>query len=249
MKTRRLQMLRFSVNFRRKVPSPVPCQLMHPFIAQLRQRLTTGPLPGQAAQELMAAIGREERQRRFRLKPGQQPRKAGVLVLFFPQEDHFALPLIRRPDYEGVHSRQMAFPGGMYEPDQDQSLQDTALRETREEIGVQVSPDCVLGQLTELYVGPSNVLVTPVVAYLDQAPQYTPDPHEVDAVFDITLPELLNPLHRSVKNIRVAEGISIRAPYFGVQQQTIWGATAMMLSELLALVAQIDPSGQRHGQN
>ncbi|MEZ4727683.1 MAG: CoA pyrophosphatase [Caldilineaceae bacterium] len=207
------------------------------FIEQLAQDLQ-GPLPGRAAQYRMAPQPR----------PGAEPydqfpadaRRGGVLVLFYPVADQPYLPLILRPTYEGVHSGQVGFPGGGQEAG-DPDIVATALREAQEEIGIDLAPITVLGQLSPLYVFASNYLVQPTVAWMTQPPRFLIDPREVAELIEMPLSALLDPANyrRETWELR---GRVADVPFFHIQTYTIWGATAMMLSELLALPAMGIPS-------
>ena len=201
-------------------------------ISRLRKRFDQ-PLPGWEAQQQMAT--RVHRNARFQPRP--DARRAAVLMLLYPHQGETHLPLIVRPVYEGVHSGQIALPGGKVQ-EYDHSIVHTALRETAEEIGVSVPEDQVLGVLSELYIPPSNMLVTPVVAYSEKKPQYQPDPLEVAEVLDFPLAAFARPRHQQVLPIRVANGQTLQAPSYVIEERVIWGATAMMMSELTALVQQ-----------
>jgi len=198
----------------------------------LKQRLQS-PLPGRAAQMKMTSLPSERQ-----VPPGVYPRKAGVLVLLFRRNGHWHLPLIQRPTYPGVHSGQMAFPGGQYEK-QDADLVETALRETHEEIGVVVERQQVVGQLSDLYIPPSNNLVTPVLAITNQLPAYQPDPLEVAKVVEAPLPVLQDTANQRPVKLELETGIKVQVPSYQVEGHTVWGATAMMLSELLEILAEL----------
>ncbi len=200
------------------------------FTESLKEKLRH-PLPGAPVQNRMAAASR--------LKPALQPdektRQSAVLILFYPRDGRVFVPLILRPVYDGVHSGQMAFPGGRYEPE-DESLVRTALREAREEIGLRPDDVEVLGPLTRLYVPPSNLLVQPVVAALSYPPAFCPDPREVAGIFEFSLDEITDPsvISEAVIDVR---GMKVRAPHYLIQNQMVWGATAMMISELNEVLA------------
>jgi len=149
------------------------------------------------------------------------------------------LPLILRATYKGVHSGQVGFPGGSWE-EGDTDIVATALRETYEEIGVQAKHVQVIGQLSQLYVFASNHLVHPTVAWIDHRPSFRLDAREVAQLIEIPLHELLNPKNTRVEEWQLRDR-KAKVPFYSIQGQTIWGATAMMLSELLALpaIAQI----------
>lgn len=199
-------------------------------IRTLRERLAT-ELPGWDAHSLMAT----EVHRKARVTPPRHARVAGVMILLFPREDTLYFPLILRPNYEGVHSGQMALPGGKVEPEDDDIIH-TALRETEEEIGVALSRTQVLGRLTDLYIPPSNIMVTPVVAYMETEPTYLPDPAEVAGTVNISLPELFDQQNQLTTQVTIVGGKAMEVPAFRLQQKIVWGATAMILSELTQLL-------------
>lgn len=206
----------------------------HPIIQRLADRLRA-PLPGREAHLRMAS---KDRSIRYGFKIPDNPRISAVLLLLDFQEGDLVLPLIQRPSYPGVHSGQMAFPGGKRET-QDQDLTDTALREAREEINAQVSREAVIGQLSNLYIPLSNSLVTPVVAISERVQQFVPEPLEVAKVVQASMRRLSDPSSVAETTIAIGNGLRIKAPYFDVDGHIVWGATAMILSELLHLLEEI----------
>ncbi|MDZ7898188.1 MAG: CoA pyrophosphatase [Arcicella sp.] len=189
------------------------------------------PLPGQDAHNKMAS------ESRLKLKmpsPNERTRESAVLILFYPTKNQIFIPLILRPQYDGVHGGQMAFPGGRAEKE-DENLIRTAMREAQEEIGVRLTDIKVIGQLTKLYIPPSNFFVQPVIGYMNHKPDFYPDAREVDKVIEIGLEEIINPeiIGRKILNVR---GVEIDAPFYQIQEHTVWGATAMMISELLTVI-------------
>lgn len=200
-----------------------------PFLERLCADLA-GPLPGRAAQYSMAPRPRGGPEQD---DPRPDARAGGVLVLLYPYRRRLTLPLILRPTYTGVHSGQVGFPGGGREPE-DTDLTATALREAYEEVGVEPERVRVLGQLSPLYVFASNYLVQPTVAWCGGRPRFKPDPYEVALLIEAPLDDLLDRANRREETWRL-RGQSVQVPYFGVQEQVVWGATAMMLAELLAL--------------
>jgi len=202
----------------------------HSFTEDLRQRLAK-PLPGEAAHAKMASEARY----RLGIKPNDRTRRSAVLICFYPQNNSIYLPLILRPKYDGVHAGQMAFPGGRAERI-DENLTRTALREAQEEIGIRVSDVKVLGLLTELFIPPSNFYVQPVVGVLPYRPDFYPDPREVEAVVEVALDTLLDETIVGNSTIEV-RGITVDAPFYQIEDYRVWGATAMMISELLAVMA------------
>ena len=202
------------------------------FLAALRHDLQQ-PLPGQAAQYQMAPRprpGAEEED-----MPATNARRSSVLILFYPYADTVYFPLILRPTYPGVHSGQVGLPGGGQEPGED--LVQTALREAHEEVGVDPAQVEVLGQLSNLYIRPSNNLVLPVIGWMPMRPTFIPDSHEVALLIEAPLLEFLDPANQRTE-IWQLQNRSASVPFFGVQNQVIWGATAMILGELLALPAR-----------
>lgn len=189
------------------------------------------PLPGKEAHLKMASATRLK----LNIQPNEKTRKSAVLVLFYPYRDQIFLPLILRPRYDGVHAGQMAFPGGRFEK-KDESLIRTALREAQEEIGIKATDVRIHGSLTELFIPPSNFFVLPVIGSLAYKPDFYPDPREVEAVLEVSLSELQDESIIGQIDMEV-RGITIDAPYYGLQGHKVWGATAMMISELLTVIA------------
>ena len=207
--------------------------------SRLRSRLRR-PLPGPPVQQTMAPEPRRnnpDRQRR-------PLRHAGVLFLFYGRDERVHLPFIERPRYDGPHSGQIALPGGQREPG-DADLVATAVRETGEEIGVPGTHIRILGTLTPVYIPNSHYLVTPCVGQMTAAPDFRPDPAEVQAVLEYPLALLRDPAcrKREVWNIR---NLAVNVPFFHVGGRRIWGATAMMLAELLEVIGQAEAeTGQK----
>ncbi|MBD2756059.1 NUDIX hydrolase [Spirosoma validum] len=201
----------------------------HSFTEDLRQRLQK-PLPGEVAHQKMASTARY----RLGIKPNERTRRSAVLICFYPYQHSIYLPLILRPQYDGVHAGQMAFPGGRMERI-DENLTRTALREAQEEVGIRISDVKVLGLLTELFIPPSNFYVQPVVGMLPYRPDFYPDPREVEAVVEVELTTLLDETIVGDSQIEV-RGTLVDAPFYQIQGYRVWGATAMMISELLMVL-------------
>lgn len=186
-------------------------------------------LPGLSAHALMAP---SKRPTAAQAKVSANPKLSAVMVLFYPVDykPHFCL--MQRPTYEGTHSGQVSFPGGKMEPEDD-SLKTTALRETFEEVGVEQDKIQVMGELTQVYIPPSNFLVSPFVGFLDERPTFVPDDYEVAEVLEVPVTTLLDDSIIKRGKIPVGSmGIKVNAPYFEIHQKIVWGATAVMLSEL-----------------
>lgn len=196
-------------------------------IESLSQLLGQGP-PGHEAQNSMS-IGN-------RIPPSEEElnrlnaRRAGVMALLFESKSEWHTVLIRRPSYPGVHSNQIAFPGGKVEKE-DASYLHAALRETEEEVGVEPSRIHVLGALSPLYIPPSNFMVHPYVGVLDGPSAWRPEEKEVAEVIEMPLKYILT------EDLRVEELVQTKygkwkVPAYKFQGHVIWGATGMMLAEL-----------------
>ncbi len=159
-----------------------------------------------------------------------------MLILLYPREEQIHLPLIRRPEYNGVHSGQIGLPGGGKEVEDPDPVA-TALREAQEEIGVDPAAVAVLGTLTPLYIWASHFQVQPVVGWTPRRPHFRLDPQEVAGLLEISLQELRDPSNREEEDWEL-RGRRVRVPFFRLQGQVVWGATAMILSELLALLEE-----------
>jgi len=167
------------------------------------------------------------------------PRPSGVLILLYESGGNIRFPLIQRPKYNGAHSGQVSFPGGKKELG-DKDFIDTALREAHEEIGVERSKIHVMGYLSELYIWASNFTVQPVLSYMREVPVFKPDCTEVESVIEASLDNILDSNFRKQTEIKNSLGLKISAPYFDIEHKVVWGATAMMLSELAALIQRSD---------
>ena len=128
----------------------------------------------------------------------------------------------------------MAFPGGRLE-NYDENLYRTALREAQEEIGIKATDVKIMGQLTEIFIAPSNFYAQPVVGFIPYKPDFYPDPREVDTVFEVNIKEFLDPKNISKTTITVKE-LSFEVPCYVINDNIIWGATALMISELTAII-------------
>ncbi len=212
-------------------PPPLPSAVFERLAARLRH-----PLPGRAAHRLMAPLPRAGWEPNF--QPPSPPRQGGVLILLYPHNTQLHLPLILRPTYDGVHSGQVAFPGGGQEV-LDADLTATALREAHEEIGIDPTSVQILGQLSRLYIMPSNYEVWPTVAWTPQRPHFRTDPYEVERLLEIPLSALQDPANRHQEEWQLRDR-KTQVPFFRVAEQTIWGATAMMLSELLTVLKECE---------
>jgi 8-oxo-dGTP pyrophosphatase MutT (NUDIX family) len=198
----------------------------------LKQRLSL-PLPGEEAQFKMANAERRMNLARFKIP--DNTRRSAVLILLYEKENLIMFPLIVRPVYAGVHSGQVALPGGSFDP-ADIELQTTALRETEEETGIKRSDIRILGKLTNLYIPPSNFLVTPFVGVHTGKPIFIPDSIEVARIVEMEVEKIMDEKFIGEKKMNLASGVSVLTPYYDLDGLTVWGATAMILSEFKSIL-------------
>lgn len=201
------------------------------FIENLKKRHQQG-LPGREHQLRMAAIARRQL-----FDAPDTARKAAVLVLLFPKNGIWHVILTERiGNPKDPHSHQISFPGGSVD-DTDVDLEATALRETYEEIGIKPSLIHIIGAMTDLYIPVSNFHVHPFLAWTKHPPQYIKQETEVKHVIEAPIPILEDINNHKSKEIYMNKMFGLNTvPYFDVEGKMVWGATAMMLSELLELI-------------
>ncbi|MFT4061198.1 MAG: CoA pyrophosphatase [Edaphocola sp.] len=201
----------------------------HFFVQNIRHRLQA-PLPGYEAQKKMMRTDRPT-------GPDMPPsaRQSAVLVLLYPEMGRPHIVLIQRAVGGGVHSGQIALPGGKKE-DTDETLADTALREAHEEVALLAKDVSVMGLLSPLYIPVSNFVVNPVLAVCHQPPVLTPSDYEVAAIITPALNELF--ARKEAVSVRASEGVNIKTMAYAMRPEKtiVWGATAMILSELEELL-------------
>ena len=201
---------------------------------KLAQRLHE-PLPGAAAHEAARALSANGLRPKFdHLLP---PRPGGVLILLYPDGGHIRFPLTKRSEYKGTHSGQISLPGGKAEG--TETIIETALREGEEEIGIDRNDVTVLGTLTNFFVIPSNYIVTPIVAMTSRRPVFVPQEREVVKILEGDVEELVKVDALKTKDIIVAKTYGLNAPYFDIDGEIVWGATAMMLNEFRLVLRDI----------
>ncbi len=189
--------------------------------------------PGIDAQKIMSPNGRDELIQDMDIVY----RPSAVMILIYPNKKNQATTVfIERNTYNGAHSGQISLPGGGYETE-DLNLVQTAIRETKEEIGYTVDSSFVLGQLTPLKIPVSSFEVTPVVAYTNEIPTFKREEAEVNSIIEFPIEKLLQ--------LKIEHGCfetsvgryKVKAPYFQLDKQKLWGATAMIISEFRTLWA------------
>jgi len=203
-------------------------------IEWLRQRLQQ-PLPGRSAQERMMG-----RVLPHPIVVPENARPSAVLCLLFPIDIELHMLLMKRREDKTAHSAQVSFPGGSYEAT-DADFKATALREAQEEVGIVSSDVDILGALTPLYIPVSNFNVYPFVGYSAERPQYNLSHNEVSYTIEVPLSSLLHPDRKSVTDVvsPVVPGVIRNVNAYKLEDGTIiWGATAMMISELEAILEE-----------
>lgn len=159
------------------------------------------------------------------------PREAAVMMLFYPKSGITHLALILRNSYKGIHSSQIAFPGGKVEID-DESIAFTALRETHEEIGISPEKINIIRPFSSVYIPPSNFMVFPFLGYATQELEFVEEAAEVAAMIELSLQDFLDDNIVVNKIMSTSYATEISVPAFKISDYYIWGATAMMMSEL-----------------
>lgn len=206
------------------------------FVNRLQKRLAE-PLPAYDAHSRMASS--LNNLHNFSFKHTKPPRQSGVLAMLYFKDGEIYTALMKRAEDGYTHSGQISFPGGGMEPF-DANLHHTALRETEEEFGVNRNLVTVIGNLSELYIPVSNNLVLPTIGSLSAPPVFVPNAAEVAQIIEVPISYLLDKTIVKRTTITVKNGIQIDAPYFDVFGHIVWGATAMMLSELLQIVEETE---------
>ena len=199
--------------------------------AFIRQKLN-GELPGLSSHLKLAPDSRADEIASY-MKSQKQAKKSAVMILLFHENEKLKVVFIRRGMYVGIHAGQIAFPGGRFE-DSDVTVENTAFREIEEEIGVTRDKIELLGQLTDIYVPPSNFLISIFVGYLSERPQYKPDEREVAEIIELDFEKFLAENVISEKDFQVPSTTeSVRAFYYKLPNADLWGASAMVMTELI----------------
>jgi 8-oxo-dGTP pyrophosphatase MutT (NUDIX family) len=166
------------------------------------------------------------------------PKQAAVLMLFYPKNNKAHLALIVRNSYNGVHSSQIAFPGGKVE-NQDANFSETALRETHEEIGIHPKKINLIRPFTQVYIPPSNFMVYPYMGYSNDELEFTLQQEEVAGLVELPMADFLDDRIVEHKIMKTSYADAFEVPGFKVNEHFVWGATAMMLSELKETIKMV----------
>jgi 8-oxo-dGTP pyrophosphatase MutT (NUDIX family) len=183
-------------------------------------------LPGESAHKKMAPSNRP-------LKRDTNCQLAGVMLLLYQVNEDLFTAFMKRTEYPGVHSGQISLPGGRYEAT-DENLLKTALRETEEEFGIPQKNIEIIGNLTPLHIPVSGFDVYPFIGYLKAKPLFKTDPEEVAYLIEVSADFLCKPEIKKVEN-RIQNNKKICIPYFEINKNKIWGATAMILNEFIEI--------------
>jgi 8-oxo-dGTP pyrophosphatase MutT (NUDIX family) len=201
----------------------------HDFLKYL-PKIEKVSLPAMDAHLKMAPIERMDALKNLN-KEHLTPKIAAVMMRVYPKNGISHTVLIIRNSYPGVHSSQIAFPGGKTEL-MDKNLAQTALREAEEEVGVRSDSIEVIRPFTEVYIPPSNFMVTPFLGFTEITPKFELQPDEVAGIIEMPLHELFNDQIVVARKLITSYAIAVDVPAFKVQEHIVWGATAMMISEL-----------------
>ena len=199
---------------------------MNEFIQHLKEKIKR-PLPGIEAQLKMAPITRPNH-----LPTPPNAKLSAVMILLFKKNDEWNTILIQRTMDGHAHSGQISFPGGKKD-EGDESIVYTAFRECEEEIGIQKNSIELIGQLTSIYIPPSNFHVTPILGFIDEIFEIKPSIGEVDEVIFVPLKKLFDINIKKESEVKMHTGTLIKSnAYVLPNHKIIWGATAMIISEL-----------------
>jgi len=202
---------------------------------QLVPKITNLPLPGRDVQLEMAPTQRVKELKEIEIEK-LTPRQAAVMALFYPGSDNDTyIILILRKTYKGVHSNQVGFPGGKVE-NEDRDLLHTALRETEEEVGVPQNDITIARKLTNIYIPPSNFWVQSYIGFTTDTPEFVAQESEVEVLIEVPLEEFLSDEVITKEVLSTSYMDDLEVPAYKLQGHIVWGATAMMLSEVRSLL-------------
>ena len=196
-------------------------------IENIKEKLKQ-PLPGKKAHIELAPY-RSEIELDYKNK---EPKIASTLLLIYPKDGETFFCLIERQEYEGTHSNQISFPGGKNES--GESMKETALRETMEEIGVDPISISIIGELSQVFVPPSNFLIHPFVGYCDVRPVFNANKREVKRIIEVNIKDLFKKDIIKIKKMsfkKSSGNVNFEVPYLDLNNKIVWGATSVILNE------------------
>lgn len=207
-------------------------------ITDLKHHLQNNDLPGRDAQSEMGHGARKAWLKNYTIP--SHAKRAAILTLLYPKNDGLYVALMKRViNPKDRHSGQVSFPGGKVE-ESDLNLEHTALREAEEELGIPQTSVDVLGAMTEIYIPVSNFLVQPFIGFTNNIPDFQLQKSEVQHVVEVPLSILMDKANRKITTLTLPNKIILKdVPYFDVNGNVVWGATAMMLSEFTAIIEAI----------
>ena len=213
---------------------------MSDFLERLKRSIESG-VPGVKAHERLLPIKilKKRKDSFVKQKEDGSYRDSAVSIILYPHLESIYCILIKRPEYDGKHSGQISFPGGKFE-DSDVDFEYTARREAFEEVDFRMEDGELITALTQLFIPVSNFLVHPYLLYTPIKPTLTPDKREVEKIVEFDIFDLLQSEIQSTKDIQIEKSVRLKnIPYFNIQENVVWGATAMILSELKMILEDL----------
>ena len=199
------------------------------FIHKLQDNLSS-KLPGKKAHDIMRTGPQTPNVVKYINKP---PIPSAVLILLYPNDGTFNFILTLRSNKVESHKGQISLPGGVQE--KDESLEQTALRETNEEIGILPKTIELLGNLSTIYIPFSGFIIYPYVGWTKSVSDLQASEHEVEKIIEVSVDELINGNNQRKKNTTI-RGVPVTMPYFYLNNEIVWGATSMILSEFKEII-------------
>ncbi len=196
------------------------------------EAMEKSPLPGDMAHLQMTPY-----KKGLKVSP-DNPRLSAVMLTAYADAEEAKILLLKRSVYSGVHSAQVGLPGGKMD-ENDKSLLNTALREMQEETGITENFLVLKGELSPMYIPPSNFMVHPFVAVCERLPDIVLDKREVQYYFGIKVSELIDDNFLQKMDIKTSYGAIKDVPYFHLNDEIIWGATAAILNELKQILKTV----------
>lgn len=202
---------------------------------KITSKIKNIPLPAEPSQNKMLPPSRMKSRDTYK-EAMKQAKQSAVLALFYPSVNHQTkFALIQRKAYNGVHSAQISFPGGKVE-ENDLDLEYTAKRETHEEIGIAPEHVIIVKELTKIYIPPSNFAVQPFIGLLNETPNFILQETEVEELLEVSLKDFINEDNVITKTVSTSYNREVDVPAYLFNGHIVWGATAMMLSEVKDLL-------------